>query len=201
MKYLQRVAPLISIVMVFVLATIFLPVYWQSKYETLFFIIGFWLIGEVASRFELSILKFSFNSTFRNYFQSFTIARISVGLGGLIMLVSLFLPWFQTAQPLYGVTSNAGYSTDGLRIGLAGFVPLAVAIFKKGTPVKPYSIFCTLWGVIVLSFLFDTYASLDTSVFIFRELGAKLAFGSRIGLFGVLLVIVGGVMSINANEQ
>jgi len=201
MKCLQRVTPFISLAMVFALSLIILPIYWPSKNEALFFITGFWLIGEATSRIERPFPKVSSDSIFKNYFQSFTIARISVGLGGLIMIGALFLPWFQTAQPLYGVTSNSGYSTDGLQIGIAGLVPLVVAIFRKGILGKPYSIFCTLWGICVLSFLMDTYASLGTSVFIFRELGAKLAFGSRISLFGIVLVIIGGIMSIYANEK
>lgn len=133
MKYLQRTTPLISLVMVFTLALIILPNYWQSKHEALFFIIGFWIIGEAASQLYFPKIKFSSDNAFRNHLQGIVTARISVGLGGLIMIISMFLPWFQTAQPLYGVSSSSGYSTDGLQIGLAGFVPIVVALFRKNS--------------------------------------------------------------------
>ena len=197
----QRIIALFALGIVFVLAPIIFPFGWLRQYPALSFMVGFWFMGEATSQINHPQINLLSSSTFRNLPQNMTLARILLGLGALTMFLAMFLPWFQTIQPLYGVTSKAGYSTDGLYVGLAGIVPLFVAIFRKGTPGKPYSIFCTLWGIYILLFLIDVYASLGTSVFIFRDLGAKLALGPRISLFGVILVITGGIMSVYTNEK
>jgi hypothetical protein len=197
----QRILALFTLGIAFVLAPIIFPFGWLRQFPALSYMVGFWFIGEVTSQFSQPQIISLSNSTLRNLLQNMTLARMLLGLGALTMFLAMFLPWFQIAKPLYGVTSNAGYSTDGLYIGLGGIVPLVVAIFRKGTPGKPYSIFCTLWGSYILLFLINVYASLETSVFIFRDLGAKLALGPHVSVFGVILVIIGGSISVYTNGE
>jgi hypothetical protein len=133
------------------------------------------------------------------HIKSIILGRILVALGVLGMLLGMILPWFQTAIPLYGFTSKAGYQMNGAYLGLAVIAPLTVVVFKKGKPREPYSIFCTLWAIYLLFFLIEEFGSISTSVFIHRSLEAELSIGLPVSIVGTIFIIVGGVSADNRN--
>ena len=124
----------------------------------------------------------------------YQLGRILVFAGAVGLIIGMTLPWFQTIQPLYGRTAKPGYLMNGLRSGFIGSIILLIAIFKIGKIGKSYSLFCTFLGLYVLYFLIGEYASISTSVFIFRELGASLAIGLHVSIIGALLITIGGVV-------
>ena len=177
---------------IIVLCPIVLKLGWRHRYSVLFILVGTWFLGE-----SFSILSLDYG----NHQIHSAIPRILIGLGSLLMILSLIFSWFETDQQYYGVTMKYGYNTNGLTIGLAGFVSFAVALFKKVGSAKSFSLFCTFWGAYILMYLFSVYGSLSTSAFIAGDLGAKLGIGPHIALFGVLFVIVGGVLPSQAKEK
>jgi len=201
MKNWQRAIVFSTLGIIFTLAPTIFPYGWLRLYPALFLIIGLWFFGEVASEFDITQLSLPINWQLRYLSHHLVSARILMGIGALLMLFGTFLPWFQTIQPLYGVTANAGFNTDGMFIGLASIIPLGVTMVKRGVTGKPYSIFSMLWGIYILFFLFGVNASLSTSVFIFRELGAKLGIGINVSFTGILLTIIGGVMNVNTKSD
>jgi hypothetical protein len=126
--------------------------------------------------------------------SKYNLGRILVFAGATGLIIGMMLPWFQTIQPLYGRTIKPGYLMNGLRSGFVGGIILLVAIFKISKVGKPYSLFCTLLGLYILSFLIGEYASISTSVFIFRELGASLSIGLYVSIIGALLITIGGIV-------
>jgi len=197
----KRVIVLFILGTIFVLAPILFSYGWHRPFVDIPIIIGFWLFGEAASQFNNNQFSFRINWQSKYLSNNLALARMLVGIGALVMLLGTLLPWFQTIQPLYGFTSKPGFDTDGLFIGLAAIIPLGVAFLRKGIPGKPYSIFSMLWGVYNLYLLFDVYASLSTSVFIARDLGAKLGIGINVSFIGIILVIIGGVMDVYVKDE
>jgi hypothetical protein len=129
--------------------------------------------------------------------KSISIGRLAVLLGAITLIVGMLLPWFQTNQPLYGVTAKLGYQMNGTTSGLCGIALLLFAIVKTGKQNRPYSILCTLLGTYLLCYLISEFGNLSVSAWIFHELGASLGFGLYISILGTVFLIIGGLIPYN----
>lgn len=124
--------------------------------------------------------------------------RVLVLIGGILLIFGAIMPWASVTSNSLGLSrSLTGIEGDGILAALVGVVLLLIAIFAKGKPGAPYSIFAGLLALACGGFLLIKAASLST----FQSSSADISTSIGVGLLcisplGVLLAVLGGFIRV-----
>lgn len=109
--------------------------------------------------------------------------------GGVGLIIGALLPWASLTSLVLGTSlSAAGYEGDGLLTGALGLVFAIVALSRKGTPGKRYSIALGLAALVAGWIALSAWARLTVTVS-----GMDSSMSASVGP-GVYLTIVGAVL-------